>query len=117
MTKSFSTQIEKRHDALWISLPDSIDMDNHQRIQEMIEPEMRNGCDRVVLDFSRTTALFSSGLGLIIRLKKLVEQKGGKIYLVNVRDKIYEGFENVGLNKTFEVFMTENEFVNNCPAN
>ncbi len=117
MAKTFSTQIEKRHDALWISLPDSIDMDNHQKIQEMIEPEMEGGCERVVLDFSHTKSLFSSGLGLIIRLKKLVENKGGKIFLVNVRDKIYEGFENVGLNKTFDIFMTENEFVNNCRAN
>ena len=68
MGKSYTTSVEQRHGCLWITLPDSIDMDNFLKIEERIMPELEKAPQEVVLDFSRTKALFSSGIGLVVRL-------------------------------------------------
>ncbi len=107
MPKSFTTLIQQKNNALWITLPDSIDMDNYAKIEEAIAPELSGRKNNVVLDFSRTKSLFSSGLGLIVRLKKKVEELNGDLYLVNVNSKIEEGFENVGLDKVLPVYTVD----------
>jgi anti-anti-sigma factor len=107
MPKSFTTLIEEKNNALWITLPNSIDMDNYRKIEDSIAPELSKSRRKIVLDFSRTKSLFSSGLGLVVRLKKKVEQTGGELFLVNVNKKIEEGFENVGLDKLFPILSPE----------
>ncbi len=111
MGKSYTTFIEERHECLWIVLPDSIDMDNYMKIEERILPELEKSPRDVVLDFSRTKALFSSGIGLIIRLNKQINQAGQQIVLVNIETKIKEGLENVGLDSAFKLYATEEDFV------
>ncbi len=103
MPKAFTTQIEERDGAVWIILPDSIDMDNYRRIEENIEPQLTRKPLKVVLDFSKTTALFSSGLGLIIRIKKRIDELGGQLFLLCISKKMEEGFSNVGLDKVFTI--------------
>jgi len=111
MKKSYTTRVEKRHGRLWIMLPDSIDMDNYQKIEENIMGEIEHEPQDVVLDFSRTKTLFSSGIGLIVRLKKRVNEKGLNLSLVSIGNKIKEGLENVGLHNVFEIFPSEEAFI------
>ncbi|MFW5775213.1 MAG: STAS domain-containing protein [Chitinivibrionales bacterium] len=105
----FSTQIEERDGVVWIILPDSIDMDNYRRIEELIEPELTRKPLKVVLDFSKTTALFSSGLGLIIRIKKRIDELDGKLFLLCISKRLEEGFSNVGLDKVFTICRSHEE--------
>ena len=111
MAKSYTTTIETRHGHLWIVLPDSIDMDNYAKIEELILEELETEPRNVALDFTRTKALFSSGIGLVVRLKKLINDKGLGLSLVNLDPKIKEGLENVGLENVMEIYATEEAFV------
>ncbi|MFP4416342.1 MAG: STAS domain-containing protein [Chitinivibrionales bacterium] len=109
MPKAFATQIEQRDGVVWIILPETIDMDNYRHIEEMIEPELTRRGIQVVFDFSKTTALFSSGLGLIIRIKKQIDELKGKLFLLCVSRKLEEGFSNVGLDKVFTICRSREE--------
>ncbi|MBD3391751.1 MAG: STAS domain-containing protein [Chitinivibrionales bacterium] len=110
MRKSYTTSITTKYGRLWAVLPDSIDMDNYLKIEEIIIPELEKSPKDVVLDFSRTKALFSSGIGLVVRLKKRVNELGQELSLVNIDPKIKEGLENVGLDKAFDMFSSEEDF-------
>jgi anti-anti-sigma factor len=110
MGKSFTTFIEKRYGCIWIILPDTIDMDNYGRIEQSIEPELRESAKKVVLDFSRTENLFSSGLGVIVRVQKRVTDLGGQLFLVNFTNRLKDALEAVGLDKIFTAFASEEDF-------
>jgi anti-anti-sigma factor len=112
MVKNNALGIERRYGCLWIILPDSIDMDNYVKIEDRIMECLAETPMNIVLDFSGTKSLFSSGIGLIVRLNKGVTDKGYTMSLVNVGEKIREGFENVGLDTVFTIFRSEEAFVN-----
>jgi len=103
-------EVEQRHGALWIVLPNSITLENSRETESRIMGVVGSGVGRVVVDLSRTGMLFSSGLGLLIRLRKKVSDAQGDMCLVNVSQKIKSLLVEVHLDRIFEIFATDVEF-------
>jgi anti-anti-sigma factor len=116
MGKSFTTFIDRRHGCLWIVLPSSIDMDNYEKIEQTIDPELKESPKKIVLDFSKTESIFSSGLGVIVRVQKRVSELGGQLFLVNFSPRLKDALEAVGLERIFKTFETEELFVQGIKA-
>ncbi|HAJ80449.1 MAG TPA: hypothetical protein DCO75_11840 [Fibrobacteres bacterium] len=102
--------IENRLGCLWITVPDSINMDTYKKIENEISAALKMNVLPVVLDMCDTANIFSSGLGLIIRIRKQVNASGGNIYLVNVNGHISRILETVRLDKIFKIYATSLEF-------
>jgi anti-anti-sigma factor len=85
-------------------------MDTYKAIEEKIEARLDAEYVRVVVDLFKTSNLFSSGLGLIIRIRKRVAKSNGFICLVNVSGKIRAVLETVRLDKVFTIYATDVEF-------
>ncbi|HEX3018829.1 MAG TPA: STAS domain-containing protein [Chitinispirillaceae bacterium] len=99
---------------LWITLPDAINMDSSKIIESAIINNCNGSLGRIVFDFSRVNNLYSSGLGLIIRIRKLVLERGGSLCIVNVSGKIHEMFATFNLDRIFTLYTTDVEFkINN----
>ncbi|MBD3316323.1 MAG: STAS domain-containing protein [Chitinivibrionales bacterium] len=109
MPRRFSPVIENKHGCLWIVLPDSIDMDSCSAIEARLIPLLEEAGGRVAMDFSKTSAIYSSGLGLVLRMKATIDESGGKLHLVNLSERLVEAFENVGLDQVLPVYRTEND--------
>jgi len=103
------TQCEKNGE-LWITLPDSVNMDNYVSFEEQIDASLGSGLRTIVIDMGCTNNLFSSGLGLLIRLKKKVDALEGELYLVNVSKKLRETLAFVNLDRWFTLYDTDVEF-------
>ncbi len=58
---------------------------------------------KLVLDFSKVQFLSSAMLGLLIRLKKTIEDKGGALRLSGINDKIMGVFKITRLDKIFTI--------------
>lgn len=110
MKKAGTISVNMKNGYLWIAMPDSITMDNYVRIEEQILDAVSGSCAGVVLDMSATHNLFSSGLGLLIRLKKLFDQKSCRLFLVNVSHKIRDILTSVHLETIFPIYATDVEF-------
>ena len=110
MDEPDAMKIENKSDFVWVTLPDSINMDTYMALEENIQARLGSGNVRVVLDLSKTNNLFSSGLGLIIRIRKWVAQSNGFICLVNVSRKVRAVLETVHLDKVFTIYATDVEF-------
>jgi anti-anti-sigma factor len=105
MPKSFNMVVDERDGFLWITFNDSIDMDNHKNIEESIFQKIQQTTARyIVIDLEKTTALFSSGVGVIMRIHGKVQEYNKKLYLVNVQEKVAEGLEIMGLDQTLNIF-------------
>ena len=102
--------IDQKSGCTWITLPDAINMDTYGAIEKSIGERAAGYGGCVVVDLGKTSNLFSSGLGLIIRVRKLVMESKGRIFLVNVSGKIREILETVQLDKVFTMYATDVEF-------
>ncbi|MBD3343525.1 MAG: STAS domain-containing protein [Chitinivibrionales bacterium] len=96
--------IEKKDGDLWITLPDSINMDNYQQIESRVESILNADIGRVIIDLGKTKNMYSAGFGLIVRLKKRIDDCKGTLYLVNVSPKTAEGLHGVGLDRIMRVY-------------
>ncbi len=109
MGKTTGLSVRKKNGFVWIRLPDSINMDNYVKIEEEMSVAL-DGTPRVVLDMVNTANLYSSGLGLLIRLRTRIAERNGVLFLVNVSRKISAMLEAVNLERLFTIYATDVEF-------
>jgi anti-anti-sigma factor len=102
--------VEKRLGYTWVILPGGIATQEYASIEDAILKNLTGKKDRVVVDFSQVRALYSSGLGILIRLQKLIAKGDGVIALVNVAQKIYDLLVSLNLDKIFPLYSTDVEF-------
>ncbi len=57
----------------------------------------------LLLSFKNVDHLSSAALGMLITLKKQIEQKQGKLKLSDINPQIYEVFKITRLNKIFDI--------------
>jgi anti-anti-sigma factor len=110
MNESGTVQIEERRGCTWIVLPDAVTIDSYSSIEEEVGRVLVGKNIRVVVDLSKTNDLFSSGLGLIILIRKKTLALDGTIFLVNFSRKIRSVLEAVRLDKVFALYATDVEF-------
>jgi len=110
MSEKDTLTIEERSGYLWISLPDSITMYNNREIEQEIGKMLHDTKEQVVLDFTHTETIYSSGLGLMIRVRRFVTERGGTLSLVNVSESIFDMFVALNINKVFTIYATDVEF-------
>jgi anti-anti-sigma regulatory factor len=91
-------------------LPDAIGMDDSVAIELEIRAFLSPENNNLVLDLSKTTALYSSGIGLFIRLQRLAKELNSSLSMVNISKKMREIIKNLNLDKVFNVYSTDVEF-------
>jgi anti-anti-sigma factor len=111
MAKTFHTTIENRMGHIWITFVDSVDMDNYQKIEDNIFHQIKkNDLRDIVVDLSKTSTLFSSGLGVLMRLHSFASENKKEVFLVNVSTKLNEVLKFSSLDRVMKVFPTVEEF-------
>ncbi|MBD3422523.1 MAG: STAS domain-containing protein [Chitinivibrionales bacterium] len=109
MTPSFVTT-GTRHDYLWLTLPEDVGMENADSIEKQVYEAVTEQNAKVVIDMKQVAILYSSGIGLMIRLRKHVASLNGYLCLVNIKDRIRQMFIEVNLDKIFPMYTTDTEF-------
>ncbi len=102
--------ITRENGFLRVVLPDAIGMDDSVEIENKIQESISEKKESLILDFSKTTVIYSSGLGLLIRLQNLIREIECIIYFVNVSRKLQDMFASLNLEKVFEIYATDVEF-------
>lgn len=85
------------------------DVDHHssESIKQIADKRiMENNIRNIIFDFSRSTFMDSSGIGVMIGRYKLVNMAGGRIAAVNTNPTIDRIFVISGLNKIIERYDT-----------
>ena len=105
-----NTVILKKNKYFWVVLPDAIGIDEGEKIQRDLEPRLLQKNEQLVLDFAKTSIIYSAGFGLFIRLRKIIMELQGAIFFVNVSKKIRDVFAELLLDKVFPIYATDVEF-------
>ncbi len=95
---------------LWVTMPEAVTMENYASIEDKLCVQIDEGHTRLVLDLADTQNVYSSGIGLMVRLRRILAEKNGLLCLVNVSRKLQLLFESMHLEKVFPIYATDVEF-------
>lgn len=102
--------VEDRMGFIWVVLPESLNIGNYSEIETEVMSHLTGCTDHLVFDLSRVRSIYSSALGVLIRVRKQVGEAGGIVCLVNVCQSIITLLESLNLDKIFPIYATDVEF-------
>lgn len=96
--RSMETQIFIVGDTLLVSFGEELDHHQAGKIKGKIDREiMVNRAKNVVMDFSATKFMDSSGIGIVIGRYKLLRGVGGTVTIVHAGEQVKKVFELAGI--------------------
>lgn len=91
-------------DCLVVDVSGQLVVGNRQEFKQAILDEVEQGARLVVIDFTRSAYIDSSGLGALVSLGKRIRDVGGDLRLVGLNDDLRSLFELTRLDALFPVF-------------
>ncbi len=76
---------------------------NRQELKEVVLNAIEDGTNRVVVDFSNTSYIDSSGLGVLVSISKKIREAGGDLRLSGMNDDLRMLFELTKLDTLFRI--------------
>ncbi len=84
---------------------------NRQELKSAVQEALDHGERRIVIDFSRTGYIDSSGLGALVSISKKVREQGGDLRLSGLNEDLRSLFELTKLDTLFAISDTAEQAV------
>lgn len=79
---------------------------NRQEFKQTVTDEVERGARRILIDFSETGYVDSSGLGALVSINKRVREAGGEMRLASLNEDMRTLFELTRLDTLFKLYAT-----------
>jgi anti-anti-sigma factor len=79
---------------------------NRHELKDLIQAALDNGERKLLVDFSRTGYIDSSGLGALVSVSKRIREAGGELRLAGLNDDLRSLFELTKLDTLFTISET-----------
>src|ERR671913_213438 len=76
---------------------------NRHELKELVQAALERGERRLLVDFSRTGYIDSSGLGALVSISKRVREAGGELRLSGLNEDLRSLFELTKLDTLFAI--------------
>ena len=107
---NFDVQTEKVDDSTYvIALAGEVDLYTAPEFKQQLLDVIANGATDVVVDFTRTTFIDSTTLGVLVGGVKRLRAQDGRLSLVCSDRNITKIFEITGLDRVFTIYPTRDE--------
>lgn len=94
---------ERSDDLLSVAVEGQLVVGNRQEFKQMILDQVEQGARRVLIDFSGTGYIDSSGLGALVSLGKRIREQGGELRLASLNEDLRTLFELTRLDTLFRL--------------
>jgi anti-sigma B factor antagonist len=98
--------IQRDGDLLTVHVDGQLVVGNRAEFKQIVFDELEAGARRVLIDFSSTGYIDSSGLGALVSLSKRIREQGGALRLAGLNDDLRTLFELTRLDTLFQVHAT-----------
>lgn len=98
-----SFTISKQSDITIVEVEGQLIVGNRQELKQRVMDEYDAGARKVLVDFTRTGYIDSSGLGVLVSLAKRLREDGGELRLANLNDDLRTLFELTKLDTLFPI--------------
>ena len=114
---NFDVQTERVDDSTYvIALAGEVDLYTAPEFKQQLLEVIGQGGKQVVVDFSDTTFIDSTTLGVLVGGVKRLRTNDGQLSLVCSDRNITKIFEITGLDRVFTIYPTRDEAVSNVKA-
>ena len=79
---------------------------NRQELKDLVQDALNKGERRILIDFSRTGYIDSSGLGALVSISKRIRESGGELRLSGLNEDLRSLFELTKLDTLFAIAET-----------
>lgn len=94
---------ERSDDLLTVAVDGQLVVGNRQEFKQMVLDEVEQGARRVLIDFTSTGYIDSSGLGALVSLGKRIREQGGQLRLTGLNEDLRTLFELTRLDTLFRL--------------
>jgi anti-sigma B factor antagonist len=101
-----SFTVTQHGDVCVVEVEGQLIVGNRQDLKKKVNDEVEKGTKKVLIDFSRTGYIDSSGLGVLVSLAKKIRDAGGELRLANLNDDLQTLFELTKLDTLFQISET-----------
>lgn len=81
-------------------------------LKEEVQAKAEEGVRRFVIDFKDTSALNSTGIGIVISALTAIQAQGGRLRLTGMNSRIKATFEVTGVSRMLSIYETIEEAAN-----
>lgn len=96
---------------LKVTIKGNLSLENSNEMSLLSKILIKGGMKRIMFNMEHLSYIDSSGIGLIIQIRKLLKASAGDFALLNVSPKINEAFELVNLKEYVSIFYSESKAV------
>src|ERR687889_1768474 len=86
---------------------------NRHELKDLIQAALDSGERRLLVDFSRTGYIDSSGLGALVSISKRIRETGGELRLAGLNEDLRSLFELTKLDTLFTIAETPQQALAN----
>lgn len=105
-------KFEKIDDKLLVNLIGELDHHSAEEVRVKIDDRIdRDNIRKVILDFSGVTFMDSSGIGVVIGRYKKMQNRNGKLCVIEINKTVNKVFEISGMYKIIDVYRNIDEAV------
>ncbi|WP_327000138.1 STAS domain-containing protein [Dactylosporangium sp. NBC_01737] len=101
-----SLVVRQGRDCTVVQVAGIVDLTTEQELRACLQQALDDGARHVVLDLAAVPRLDSSGLGAIVSTYKLLQQRGGQLYLVSVQPPVRNVFLLTSVDRLMGVYDT-----------
>ncbi len=94
---------ERTDDLLSIAVDGQLVVGNRQEFKQLVLDQVEQGARRVLIDFTDTGYIDSSGLGALVSLGKRIREHGGELRLAGLNEDLRTLFELTRLDTLFRL--------------
>src|SRR4029078_839214 len=94
-------RIERRGEAVVVGVPGPLIVGNRTALKDWVLAALDKGEKKFLIDFSQTAFVDSSGLGVIVTLRKKISERGGELRLSNLSPELKRVFELAKIDALF----------------
>ena len=102
--RDMSFTLTKNGDRLVVDVDGQLVVSNRQEFKQLVLDEVEQGMRLVVVDFSRSAYIDSSGLGALVSLGKRIREAGGELRLAALNEDLRTLFELTRLDALFPLY-------------
>jgi anti-sigma B factor antagonist len=98
-----SFTITKKGDVSVVAIDGQLIVSNRQDLKQKMLEELEGGARKLLVDFTQTGYIDSSGLGVLVSLSKKIREQGGELRLAGLNDDLRTLFELTKLDTLFQI--------------
>ena len=96
-------EIKEQNGGIYATVSGRLDTPAAVTAQQEIKPLLENADKEIVLDCTDLEYISSSGLRLLLTIRKEASAKGGKVIIAHISDEIKKVFMMTGFYNLFEI--------------